>query len=119
MNWPRWPACTASAGTVMAPEIVSSVRTGGDKLPRPKLAIGVIERALQMDGSGGRIDDVIDDGERPGGRTIRRILREGLHLQFAISAEAPDGGEVLFRHVEIDEEWAPPDGSRRAGRRSP
>jgi len=84
-------------GTVMAPEIVSSVRTAVTNCPGQSFAIGVIERALQMDGSGGRIDDVIDDGERPGGRTIRRILREGLHLQFAISAEAPDGGEVLFR----------------------
>ena len=61
-----------------------------------------------MNRAGGGIDGVVDHREGSGRSAGRIVLREHAHRELVIGAEAAHGGEVLFRHVEVDEDRRDP-----------
>ena len=85
-NVPCWPACTAVDGTTTARGFDVSVTFTLTNWPGQRRAVGVRERALDLDGAGGWIDGVVDEVDAARRRRPpRRWARPRSTLSVALS----------------------------------
>jgi len=76
---------------------------GSYELARPECGVPVVDGGLKVNGAGGGVHRVVDDGEGAGRTAGGVVLGEHANGERVDGVEAAHGGEMLFRHVEVDE----------------